>query len=140
MAMCASPPSQVQTTLPLQLVPQGCGSAHNATRARIVTSTNTLRLQWGVVMLFGCNGHIIAISCADIQETELASVGFVSMLDPESNESVLPDARSRNKLKVKDALHGRLHLPKKLFKHYKVDFVHLQSNQHFIHNFISHNK
>lgn len=80
--------------------------------------------------------EVIAISCGDVQETELASVGFIQTMDSETGEYVLVDARKKNKKTMQDILQGRLVAQKKLFHNYKVDFVHIQSTQHFIHDLI----
>lgn len=81
--------------------------------------------------------EVIAISCTDIQETALAAVGFISMKDSETDELVIVDARKKNKLIMQDILRDRLASQKKMFHRYKVDFVHMQSNQHFIHDLIA---
>lgn len=80
--------------------------------------------------------EVIAISCADKQETDLAPVGLVWMLDSETNECVLVDARKKNQGVMQEVLHGRLFFQKKMFHKHKVDFVHIQSKQHFVHDLI----
>lgn len=80
--------------------------------------------------------EVIAISCADSQETELSPVGFIWMVDPESGDYVLVDARKKHKKIMQGLLQGRLLSQKKVFHNYKVDFVHIQSKQHFIHDLI----
>lgn len=82
------------------------------------------------------NKEVIAISCTDVQETELAAVGFIAMQDSETDERVLIDARKKNKQIMQDILQERLTFQKKMFHRYKVDFVHMQSKQHFIHDMI----
>lgn len=80
--------------------------------------------------------EVIAISCADVQESELATVGFIWMIDPETGDYILVDARKKNKKNIQEILQERLLIQKKLFHNYKVDFVHIQSKQHFIHDLI----
>lgn len=80
--------------------------------------------------------EVIAISCGDPQESDFATVGFVWTLDPETGDYILVDARKKNKKNIQEILQERLLIQKKLFHTYKVDFVHIQSKQHFIHDLI----
>lgn len=82
------------------------------------------------------NKEVIAVSCSDIQESELSSVGFVWMIDPETSDYALIDARKKNKKVIQETLQERLLFQKKTFHNYKVDFIHIQSKQHFIHDLI----
>lgn len=79
---------------------------------------------------------IIAVSCADKQEIDLASVGFLWMLDSETDTCVLIDARKKNKVVTKKILSERILVQKKIFHAHKIDFVHIQSKQHFIQDLI----
>ena len=79
---------------------------------------------------------IIAISCSDKQETDIVAVGFIWMIDSETDERVLVDARKKNQKVMHDVLQGRLALQKKMFHNYRVDFVQMQPKQHFIHDLI----
>lgn len=49
---------------------------------------------------------------------------------------VLVDARKQHQKFMQNVLQGRLSFQKKMFHNYKVDFVHIQSKQHFIHDLI----
>lgn len=76
--------------------------------------------------------EVIAISCADFQEQQLANVGLIWMQDPETQEKVLVDTR-RGQQKF---LSSRLEAQKKMFQKHQVDFLHIQARTNFIHDLV----
>ena len=82
------------------------------------------------------NKEIIALSCVDDQEIELANIGLVWMLDSESNDLVLVDTRHNKQNSMQKALQNRLIYHRKIMQKHKVDFVQIRSKKNFIHDLI----
>lgn len=82
------------------------------------------------------NKEVIAISCADIQELALSSIGLIWMLDPETGELVLVDTRKKKNDVLRDTLKDRLLLQKKMIQKHKVDFVQINAHKNFIHDLL----
>lgn len=75
--------------------------------------------------------EVIAVSCLDHQETELAQVGLMWMQDPETQEQVLVHTK-----KSKHLLQQRLQEHTKLFAKHRVDYLQMKSTKNFIHDLV----
>lgn len=78
------------------------------------------------------NYDVVAIRCLDKNEQQFPAVGFLTVQDYETGESVLIDARKKGSADINQFLEQRRLHQDGIFKKYGIDSLTLANNQHFM--------
>ena len=78
------------------------------------------------------NYDVVAIRCLDKNEQQFPQVGFLTVQDFETGESVLLDARKKGSADINQFLESRRISQDRIFKKYGIDSLTLANNKHFM--------
>lgn len=78
------------------------------------------------------NYDVVAIRCLDKNEQQFPEVGFLTVQDFETGQSVLIDARKKGLTNINNFLESRRITQDKIFKKYGIDSLTLANNQSFM--------
>jgi uncharacterized protein (DUF58 family) len=79
---------------------------------------------------------VVAIRCLDKNEIQFPQVGFLTIEDFETGESLLVDTRKKKSASINQFLESRINNQNKMFKKYGIDSLTLANDKHFMGNLI----